>query len=398
MGRKKKIALALMATAIVALATYVMTDEALLGYLSGTIFLYLKTFLTASKKKLFLFLKTLTVTKAFMIGVKRFIIDNYVSKWIEKNVIEPVKDSAIKFTAALFKTGRTKILMAIASSATLLYLAYVFDVLHQVLFFAEIKAFVIGFFKFLWIVGDKIFAFFYNLFVNSFMAPILQIFALSYILEKMEKIPYIGRYIKKTFDALSSLFSTAFKKIEKILTTNLSRKTRTAMRKLAKKIEAAAEKMRSSSEIFLMSKFIEKYGENPYKYIQKDIHKYLKKIKKDRIENIEEKKEFLKWHNLHTDDDIHFKGIFNIGEAWPPVKDVLAMESIASDNEKGNVFGKIGKNDMWIVNLAPEALILHMRGGRRKKLKPGKIYLVKDSGAIDAYIVKNGKRVYRTPI
>lgn len=395
MNRKRLVTIAATGALLILGIAYAMTDIASIGYLASIIALYFKSFLAASKKKLILFLKTLTVAKAISIGVKRFIIDNYVSKWLDKNVFTPIAKPLLRFVKTSFKTGKSRILLAISGTALFVWMAYAFDLLHHIIFFAEIKTIVIGFFKFMWIFMDKVFTFFYNLFVNSFFAPILQIFALSYLLEKAEKIPYIGRYIKSFFDFFAKTLAFAFKRLEKVLSARISRRVRVFMRKIAQKIEDATERMLVASEIYLMSKFIKKYGSNPYKYIQKDLHRYMDKKGIKKIKSLNEKLDFLRYHNEYTQDDIHFKGIFNLGGSWLPVRDVLVLESLASDRKKGSDNGKIAKSDTWLVNLFGEPLTLYLRNGKKKLLRPGKIVLAKESGIIDAYVLFNNKRIYR---
>lgn len=392
---KKRIAVIAAVTLLTLGVAYATTDAVSIGYLVGIAVLYFKGFLAASKKKLILFLKTLTLAKAVSIGIKRFIIDNYVSKWLEKNVFGPIAKPLLRFIKTSFKTGKRRIFLAIGGTALFVWMAYAFDLLHHIIFFAEIKAIVIGFFKFLWIFLDKVFAFFYNLFVNSFFAPILQIFALSYLLEKAEKIPYVGKYVKGFFDFFANVFALAFRKLEKILSARISRGVRAFMRKTARKIEGATERMLVSSELYLMSKFIKRYGSDPYKYIQRDLHRYMKKKGFKRIDSLGEKLNFLRYHNEKTDDDVHFKGIFNLGGSWPPVRDVLVVESLASDRKKGSDNGKIAKSDAWLINLFGEPLTLYLRNGKRKLLRPGKIVLAKESGIIDAYVLFNNRRIYR---
>jgi len=340
-------------------------------------------FIKTSFKKIWLYIKTLTVIKAIGVGIKRFIIDNYISKWISEYIIDPIKkpiSSYIKFYLSLsIKEKIKKILLIIIPTSIFIYIGIVTDLLSHIFFYAEIKAIVIAFFKFLWLVGDKVFIWLYNIFVSSWLSPILQIFALAWIIEKIERLPLIGRPLKKFLQLIDSQFSGIFNSLEKLwyqyIEKHLNIRVKKIMKKIATKIDNKLEKIKHSSEIYLMKNFIDSYVKyrNSRKYFKDEIKLFLKNRDIKRF-SLGDKKEFYNFHNSVKNDNINIIAFIDMGGRLP-LSDIIIFESFATAGNDGNTNKTLSKDSFWVLNMS-ESIIDFIIGDKSYTIKPHKIRLI----------------------
>ncbi len=370
-------------------------------------------FLSVSKKKFVLYVKTMTAVKALSVGVKRFFIDNYVSKWIERNLIAPVKGPLVRYAryyAALNPAQKVKkALLFFVPAGLLAYGASAAGVLEHLVFYAEIKAVVIAFFKLLWLFGGKVLGVVYTLFFSSWIAPLLQIFALSYLLEKLEKIPVIGRPVRALFEMLDRFFSALFSRLgrywRRYVERYVSVGARRRMRRFGRWMELRLEQLRHRNELFLMQGFMKAFlaKGGTADYFASALEKYAKKHPDEPIDTAARKRDFLDFVNRHTRDNIDIVGFFSFAP-YPPVRDVLLIESFASGNREGNSRYGIRADSFWVLNLGEKPVILRDDAGLRRPVKPGKLKLVHTPAQrFDVLYVETGagaakRRVYLNPI
>ncbi|MRI58080.1 MAG: hypothetical protein C6H99_01080 [Epsilonproteobacteria bacterium] len=362
------------------------------------------SFLKASAKKLWLYIKTLTLAKALGVGIKRFIIDNYISKWIDEHIVWPIKKPMIGymrfFLSLNFKEKIKRLLYVVVPVSILLYGAAAMDILSHLLFYAEIKAFVIAFFKFVWIVADRLWALLYDLFVASWFAPILQIFALAWVIEKVEKIPYIGKPITLFYQKLESAVSFLLGRVQKIWRRYVERyvsfHTKKRVLRLARKMELHLERLRFKNELWAMREFVGKFirPRRSEAYFSEHIRRF---AKGKTIETIEQKRKFYRYHNKHTQDNIDVVAFFDLA-SMPPIRDLVILESFATKKGEGNKRIGFGENAFWVLNLYDRSVELEAEG-KTYTIKPRRMRLIrmKEQDIASLRLLVDGKamRAYR---
>jgi len=210
--------------------------EYIMGYMVAVVLVFKSSLLSlwlVSKLKILHFLKGLTIFQAFLLGIKRWFIDNWLSKWLEKHILrhfkKPFQELFQYYKAINFKTKIKNFVVIVLPLGIGIWVMYLTDVLAHLAVFMELKVLIIGFFKALWLIFSKIFIWM----TSSWFAPILEVFALSYLLTLLEKVlgkeNPINRFFNsvgnKLNDFLSILGVLNDKHIEPILNKNVSKRS-----------------------------------------------------------------------------------------------------------------------------------------------------------------------------
>ena len=378
------------AAMLLALFIIYFSSEAWLSY-TAAIYLVmkgkLKSFLLASKKRLWLYFKTMTLFKALTVGIKRFFIDNYLSQWLERHIIAPIRP-AVKswmryYLSLKFKEKLKRAIYVVLPAGVLIYVVQSANLLESLIFFAEIKALIIGFFKALWFLSAKAWSAVYTLFFHSWIAPLLQIFALSYLLEKIEKLPYIGPPIRSFFERIGRLFDLVFERAAilwgRYVERHISARTRHAFLRIARWLEDRLERLKHRNEIYLMDRFIRmQVREGKAKeYVEEKLTQWLKKNNKKSVATPGEKQAFFAHFNRVSADNINVAAFFDLSH-YPSIEDVLVIESFASDRKHGNRRMGLLAGGYWILNLGEEDVTVKTRRGVRK-IRSGGIRLFREA-------------------
>ena len=208
----------------------------IMGYMIAVVLIFKSSLLSLwllSKLKLLHFLKGLTILQAFLLGIKRWFIDNMLSKWIEKHIIrhfkKPFRELFQYYNAINFKTKIKNFLIIILPLGIGIWIMYLMDLLTHIAVFMELKVLIIGFFKALWVIFSKIFLWM----TSSWFAPILEVFALSYLLTLLERVlgknNPLSRFFNSIGDKLNELLEYVGilndRHIEPILNKNISERS-----------------------------------------------------------------------------------------------------------------------------------------------------------------------------
>ena len=368
---KKKIALiSLLVLALLSVLTYyilgeehplvaigvsflILTKLKLIG-ISTLIWAKLYLFLSASKGKLFLFIKNLTFMKGSSLALKRFILDNVLSKWISNNftnhISKPLKEWISYYKKLNLKSKLKKSLVLFLPASVIGVGMYFGGMLQSFALYAQLKVIIIGFFKFLWIAASKLFIGLISFVSGTWLAPIIEILALSWLLSWIEKIPFVGPAISKFFsnigDSLGwifSKFSTYFHKyIGRHFTSGLTKFGVNTGKYLNNKINYTKVK----NEIDTFNNFEKKY-------LLKDVQKYFKG-KQSR----ENKKKFYSELNIKSNDHFDIKAFIELDKSFDNIQDFFILEGFASCNETGSNHERINKKSFWVMNLNEVALVV----------------------------------------
>jgi len=208
----------------------------IMGYMIAVVLIFKSSLLSLwflSKLKFLHFLKGLTLFQALLLGIKRWFIDNMFSKWLEKHIIrhfkKPFTELFQYYRAINFKTKVKNFIAILLPLGIGIWLMYLTDVLTHLAVFVELKMLVIGFFKALWIIFSKVFIWM----TSSWFAPILEVFALSYLLTLLERFlgknNPLSRFFNYIGDKLNDLLEyiglLSDKHIEPILNKNISNRS-----------------------------------------------------------------------------------------------------------------------------------------------------------------------------
>jgi hypothetical protein len=170
----------------------------LTGYMLAVVLIF-KSSLTSlwlvSKLKIVAFVKGLTIVQAILLAIKRWFIDNMLSQWLDKYIFshlkKPFSEVFSYYKNVNFKAKLKNFFIIVFPMGLAIWLMYLTDVISHIALFVQLKVVVIGFFKTLWIVLAKIFGIvpiILSWLSNSWLAPILEVFALSWVLSLIERV------------------------------------------------------------------------------------------------------------------------------------------------------------------------------------------------------------------
>ncbi len=331
----------------------------IMGYMIAVVLVFKSSILSLwllSKLKLLHFLKGLTLFQAVILGLKRWLIDNVVSQWLDKHIIshfkKPFKELLQYYKAISFRTKIKNFIVIVLPLGIGVWLMYITDLLTHIALFVELKVIVIGFFKGLWLVFSKILIWL----TSSWFAPILEVFALSYLLTLLERFLGKNNPISKFFnyvgdklnDFLAFLGVLNDKHIEPILNKNISKRSE----RFGSKISQMIRNKKTRDEYLYfdnLQNLILKGHINAYHSFQ-------------GMENIENKKELYRIINEKTDDNIDIIAYVSRNDKGDLLDekviddyyhDIFLLKGIASNRSHGVRIQnekEIDHTDFWVLN------------------------------------------------
>ena len=386
----------------------------IMGYMIAVVLVFKSSLMSLwliSKLKFIHFLKGLTIFQALLLGVKRWFIDNWLSKWLEKHIFnhfkKPFRELLQYYNAINFKTKMKNFIVVVLPLGIGIWLMSVTGVLVHLAVFVELKVFVIGFFKALWAISTQIFSWI----TTSWFAPIFEVFALSYLLTLIERVFGKNNPISKTFnyignklnDLLSYIGLLNDKHIEPILNKNLSRHSQTIGNKISEMIRD--KKIRDEYLYFdnfqniILKGHINAYYSFP------------------NMENIKDKKKLYNIINKKTADNIDIIAFVSrngkgdlLKESDPDdfYHDIFLLKGIASNKNHGVCVQneeKIDHTDFWVLNTSsfPVWLKSHSDNIEDIELQGNEMKFIKTKKHInfnsnDLYFEYNGRQVSPTAV
>jgi hypothetical protein len=338
-----------------------------------------------SKLKLLHFLKGLTLFQAVLLGLKRWLIDNVVSQWLDKHVIshfkKPFAELFQYYKAISFRTKIKNFIVIILPLGIGVWIMYLTDLLTHLALFVELKVIVIGFFKALWLLVSKVLIWL----TSSWFAPILEVFALSYLLTLLERFLGKNNPISKFFnyigdklnDFLAFLGVLNDKHIEPILNKNISKRSKHFGGIISKMIRS--KKIRD--EYF--------YFDNLQNLILKGHINAYYSFK--GMEDMEDKKKLYTLINQKTDDNIDIVAYLSRNGKGDLLEekiindyyhDIFLLKGIASNKNHGVRLQnekKIDYTDFWVLNTSkyPVWIKSYSDTLENKNLEANEVLLIK---------------------
>lgn len=359
--RYKALISILVPVAIMALLSYIhpISYNYIMGYMVAVVLVFKSSILSLwliSKLKFIYFLKTLTLFQGLLLGIKRWFIDNLLSKWLEKHIFKylkkPFQELLEYYRAINFRTKLKNFIVVILPLGLGIWVMYLTNVLTHLAVFVELKVIVIGFFKALWVIFAKVFIWL----TSSWFSPIFEVFALSYILTLIERVLGKNNWISLFFnyigDKINNLLSYIGllndKHIEPILNKNISKHSKNFGKKISNMIKD--KKIRDENLYFDdFQNIILKGHINAYYSF-------------DGMENIKDKKKLYTIINEKTDDNIDIiayvsrngKGeILDESSVDDFYHDIFILKGIASNQAHGvkvQHHEEIDYTDFWVLN------------------------------------------------
>jgi hypothetical protein len=363
------------------------------GYIVAVVLVF-KSSITSlwllSKLKILHFIKGLTLLQAFFLGLKRWLIDNIVSQWLEKHIFnhfkKPFQELYEYYKAISFRSKIKNFLFVALPLGTGVWAMYLTDLLTQFALFVQLKVLIISFFKTLWVIFSKAFLFL----TSSWFAPIFEVFALSYFLNLLERflgkgnpisrfLNYIGDRIN---DFLAFLGVLNDKHIEPILNKNISRHSE----KMGSYFSKVIQERKIKDEYLYFDNFqniILKGHINAY-------HSF------DGMEKIENKKELYIKINENTSDNIDIIAYLSRNGKGELLEehiendfyhDIFLLKGIASNCEYGVKIQneKIDHTDFWVLNTSPYPVKIQSVSKliEPQEIKGNDVQLIKTTDHID---------------
>jgi hypothetical protein len=386
----------------------------IMGYMIAVVLVFKSSILSlwlVSKLKLLHFLKGLTLFQAFLLGMKRWLIDNVLSQWLEKHIFshlkKPFRELFQYYRAINFKTKMKNFIIIVLPLGIGVWLMYVTDVLTHLALFVELKLIIISFFKALWVI-------FYKLFIwltSSWFAPIFEVFALSYLLTLLERFLGKNNPISRSFnyigdklnDMLSYLGLLNEKHIDPILNKNVSKHSKN----LGLHISSLIRNKKIRDEYLYFDNFqnmILKGHINAYYAFP-------------HMEKMTDKKELYKIINQKTADNIDIVAYVSRNGKGDLLEehivddfyhDIFLLKGIASNRTHGvrvQNEDAIDYTDFWVLNTSqyPVTIKSHSGSVKEQTIEGNEVRFIKTKTHLncqqkDVYFEYNGVKVYPTAI
>ncbi len=362
MRRRNIVALIIFIPFLIGVAIYMLFPkswEFILGYMFATSLAFkgaILTLYTASKLKFISFVKGLTLLQGVTLLIKRWFLDNIFSHWLRRNIIKPISIAIKEAKEYYFRLGfRKKLrntLLVLISSFISIWILYNSGYLTNLFLFTELKVIIIGISKTILLIFGK----FFGIIFNSWITPIIEVFAFSWFFTWLEKTLGASHPINRFLNWIAYRFARIFAWI--ILITQhtieplLNRHIRQKSLELAQRARAYIQDQKIANEL-------EQFDLLEQKLLQSHIDAY---YSFKGMKDIKDKRLLYSLINKKTKDGIDivaFVSRDSKGQLLPEkvddsfYNDTFLLEGLASSQKYG-VKKELEKepdfSDFWILN------------------------------------------------
>ncbi len=351
---------------------YPLTWEGLSGYMVVVALMFksaLLSFWAASKLKILAFVKGLTFVQGFFLLIKRWFLDNVFARWLKRNVTDHIAEG-FREVVAFYRTLNLRaklrnILLPLLVGGGTVALLYQGGMLDKLLLFTEIKVIVISLSKTLLLVLSQIVGFMFN----SWITPILEVFALSYLFTWLEEKLGADNPLIRVLNAIG-------RGLNRVLFFFAGLNRRYVDPILNDRVSDGSRRISSALQHYVRDKKI------AYEYDQFD--RFEKQILDGHIdayhhfkgmENLTDKRELYTRINRRTDDNLEIVGFLSRnarGDLLPEsvedsfYHDVFFLEGYASSHRHGvheEQADAPDQTDFWVLNTSAYPLTLRSHSG-----------------------------------
>ncbi len=371
-----------------------LSYDVLGGYMVAVALVFksaLLSFYSASKLKLFAFLKGLTLVQGLYLLLKRWFLDNVFSRWLRRNILRPVRggvrDLFQYYSVLNLKAKIKNIFLPLLLAMLSVWAIYISGYLDNLLLFTELKVLIIGLSKTVLAIGMQFFGWLFH----SWISPILEVFALSWFLSWFEKVFGEANPLVRAYNWMGAYINAAL-----FWVTDLNRRHIDPL--LNDRIAHQSQKLSAKLSDFVRHKKID------YEYEQ--FTKLENRILKAHIdayhhfkgmEQITEKRALYRMINRRTDDNLDIVAFVSRnqkGDLLPEAvedafyHDIFILEGIASSHRHGvreEQPADPDHSDFWILNTSAYPVTLQSHSGHipTQKIAPHSLTLIQTAHAWD---------------
>jgi len=393
----------------------------LMGYMAAVVLIFKSSLISLwllSKLKIIAFIKSLTIVQAILLGIKRWFIDNMLSEWLKKYIFnhlsKPFRELLTYYKNVSFKAKLKNFFMVFLPLGIAVWVMYLTDLLTHIALFVELKMLVIGFFKALWVLLAKVLGvvpMIISWISGSWLAPIFEVFALSYLLSLLERLLGPNNLLTRFFNYIGNQLNYFLERIglfnDKHIEPIFQKTVAKGSQSLAQKISSMIKNKKIKEEYLYFDNFqniILRGHINAY-------HSF------PGMEKIKDKKKLYQLINEETKDNIDIIAYVSRNGRGEILEeevddnyyhDIFLLKGIASHRSYGvkeQQEKDMDYTDFWVLNTSrlPVWIKSHSDNIPDIELRGHEMRLIKTKHHVnfdskDLYFEYQGVKVYPTPL
>lgn len=349
--------------------------EWLMGYMVAVALVFKASILSlwfASKLKFIAFIKGLTLFQGLLWLMKRWFMDNVLMIWLKDHIWEHIVEALQEIKVFYFRLNiKAKIRSFFTFILGILLFIFAIDWLGQIdklLLLTEVKLIATALFQGILGFVTKITSTLLTWLATSWLAPILEVFALSYLLTLLEKWFGTDNVVSRFFNFIGDKLNQMLYYIGLLKIKHINPMVQCRVIDNAKKINTSLKSMIKNKKIRDEYKYFERF-ENILMKGHIDAYHTFK-----GIENIRDKQELYERINQKTNDNIdivayvsrNYMGVLLEEEIEDTFyHDIFLLESFASHQEHGvkiydeeEDINHIDHTDFWLLNTSSFPVII----------------------------------------
>jgi len=318
------------------------------------------------------FIAGLTIFQGSVLLIKRWLLDSVLANWIQTHIIEnlldALKEAKNYYLRQDLKTKFKNFFTFVFGLGFSGWLLYVSGLLDNIIVFAELRLFIAGMFAAIVSFITKVTTWTLSLLVLSWLGPIVEVFALSYLLVHLEKWLGPNNVLSRFFNFVGTGINNILSYVGLVKKRHIDQKITQPMslksKQLGSQLSSSIRKKKIATEL--------KHFENFENIImQGHIDAYYSFKGMDKITN---KQELYTRINKKTSNNIDIVAYLSRDEKGQLLShdapsnfyhDVFLLESYASHKEHGvKVYDEalddkhITHHDFWVLNTSAYPITL----------------------------------------
>ena len=360
------------------------------------------------------FIAGLTLFQGTLLLIKRWLLDSVLANWVHTHIInnlqEALKEAKEFYMRQDFKSKFKNIFVFLFGVTLSGWLLWVAGLLDNILLFAELRLFIAGLFAAIVSFFSKILTWTLSILAVSWLGPIVEVFALSYLLVHLEQWLGPNNILTRFFNYIGTIINNFFSYMGLLKKRHIDYKISQPVHNKSKHIGAQLSSTIRKKKIATELKHFENF-ENIIMQGHIDAYYSFKGMDK-----ITDKQELYRRINKKTSNNIDIVAYISRDEKGNLLKasapsnfyhDVFILESYASHKEHGvKVYDEtfdekhITHHDFWVLNTSSYPITIRsntqnfddvtLEGHDLKLIKTAKPFCYKQGDVFGEY---NGVRV-----
>jgi hypothetical protein len=358
--------------------THPATYEWLMGYMFAIALVFKASILSlwfASKLKIIAFIKSFTLFQGLLLLLKRWLLENVITEWFKKNIldhlVEGFKDAKEYYFRLNFKAKLTNAFHILLGLVFIALITHWIGYLDNLLILAEVKLLASALFQGLLTYLTKYTSIILTWFATSWLAPLIEVFMLSYLLTLLEKWFGPENPLSRFFNFIGDKLNQGLFYLGVLKIKHIDPMVQCKVIDNSKKVSSSLSIMIKNKKIREEYRYFERF-ENIIMKGHIDAYHTFK-----GIEDIRDKKELYQLINQKTNDNIdivayvsrnHMGVLLDAQIEDTFYHDIFLLESFASHTEHGvKVYDEeedpnhIDHTDFWVLNTSKFPVIVGSR-------------------------------------